>query len=143
MLWNANPNPKWVAPPGTSLHRWATELDLGPTAAYDWLWRNHRRFGFIRRYAWACSTFREAVSQRIGGGSAFTGHGMATRPLAGLPSNRIAWATLPCSTGSIMSARLRVAGEGSRQIRKPSKTSASAALTCAIVPDVSTPLSAR
>ena len=52
VLWNANPNPKWVAPPGTSLHRWATELDLGPTAAYDWLWRNHRRFGFIRRYAW-------------------------------------------------------------------------------------------
>ena len=47
-----NPNPKWVAPPGTSLHRWATELDLGPPAAYDWLWRNHRRFGFIRRYAW-------------------------------------------------------------------------------------------
>ena len=52
VLWNANPNPKWVAPPGTSLHRWATELDLGPTAAYDWLWQNHRRFGFIRRYAW-------------------------------------------------------------------------------------------
>ena len=52
VLWNANPNPRWVAPPGTSLHRWATELDLGPTAAYDWLWRNHRRFGFIRRYAW-------------------------------------------------------------------------------------------
>jgi LAS superfamily LD-carboxypeptidase LdcB len=47
-----NPNPKWVAPPGTSLHRYATELDLGPTAAYDWLWQNHRRFGFIRRYAW-------------------------------------------------------------------------------------------
>ena len=30
VLWNANPNPKWVAPPGTSLHRYATELDLGP-----------------------------------------------------------------------------------------------------------------
>ena len=52
VLWNANPNPKWVAPPGTSLHRYATELDLGPPAAYDWLWQNHRRFGFIRRYAW-------------------------------------------------------------------------------------------
>ncbi len=26
VLWNANPNPKWVAPPGTSLHRYATEL---------------------------------------------------------------------------------------------------------------------
>ena len=34
------------------MHRYATELDLGPSAAYDWLWQNHRRFGFIRRYAW-------------------------------------------------------------------------------------------
>ena len=52
ILWNANPNPKWVAPPGTSLHRYATELDLGPTGAYGWLAANHRRFGFILRYAW-------------------------------------------------------------------------------------------
>jgi D-alanyl-D-alanine carboxypeptidase len=29
-LFAANPNPKWVAPSGTSLHRYATELDLGP-----------------------------------------------------------------------------------------------------------------
>ncbi len=52
VLWNANPNPKWVAPPGTSLHRYATELDLGPSIAYPWLAANHRRFGFILRYAW-------------------------------------------------------------------------------------------
>jgi hypothetical protein len=51
-LWAANPNPKWVAPPGTSLHRYATELDLGPPAAYPWLAENHRRFGFILRYRW-------------------------------------------------------------------------------------------
>jgi Transglycosylase SLT domain/D-alanyl-D-alanine carboxypeptidase len=51
-LWNAKPNPKWVAPPGTSLHRYATELDLGPPAAYAWLAANHRRFGFILRYKW-------------------------------------------------------------------------------------------
>ena len=51
-LWAANPNPKWVAPPGTSLHRYATELDLGPPAAYVWLEANCRRFGFIKRYAW-------------------------------------------------------------------------------------------
>jgi Transglycosylase SLT domain/D-alanyl-D-alanine carboxypeptidase len=51
-LFAANPNPKWVAPPGTSLHRYATELDLGPPAAYPWLKANHRRFGFIHRYAW-------------------------------------------------------------------------------------------
>jgi hypothetical protein len=52
MLFAANPNPKWVAPPGTSLHRYATELDLGPPAAYAWLKTNARRFGFIHRYAW-------------------------------------------------------------------------------------------
>ena len=51
-LYAANPNPKWVAPPGTSLHRYATELDLGPPAAYAWLARNARRFGFIQRYRW-------------------------------------------------------------------------------------------
>ena len=51
-LFAANPNPKWVAPPGTSLHRYATELDLGPPAAYTWLAANARGFGFIHRYAW-------------------------------------------------------------------------------------------
>ena len=51
-LFAANPNPKWVAPPGTSLHRYATELDLGPPAAYGWLEANCRRFGFIKRYGW-------------------------------------------------------------------------------------------
>ncbi len=51
-LFAANPNPRWVAPPGTSLHRWATELDLGPPGAYGWLKANARRFGFIHRYAW-------------------------------------------------------------------------------------------
>jgi hypothetical protein len=51
-LFAAHPDPKWVAPPGTSLHRYATELDLAPPAAYPWLAANCRRFGFIRRYAW-------------------------------------------------------------------------------------------
>jgi hypothetical protein len=51
-LYAANPNPRWVAPPGTSLHRYATELDLGSPAAYGWLKGNARRFGFIHRYAW-------------------------------------------------------------------------------------------
>jgi Transglycosylase SLT domain/D-alanyl-D-alanine carboxypeptidase len=51
-LFAQNPNPKWVAPPGTSLHRYATELDLGPPAAYPWLQENHARFGFIWRYKW-------------------------------------------------------------------------------------------
>jgi soluble lytic murein transglycosylase-like protein len=51
-LFAANPNPKWVAPPGQSLHRYATELDLGPPAAYGWLAANAERFGFIQRYSW-------------------------------------------------------------------------------------------
>jgi hypothetical protein len=51
-LFAANPNPKWVAPPGTSLHRYGTELDLGPPGAYGWLLGHAGRFGFIHRYAW-------------------------------------------------------------------------------------------
>jgi len=51
-LFAAHPDPKWVAPPGESLHRYATELDLGPPAAYPWLAANASRFGFIRRYSW-------------------------------------------------------------------------------------------
>ena len=31
-LFAAHPDPKWVAPPGRSLHRLGTELDLGPPA---------------------------------------------------------------------------------------------------------------
>jgi hypothetical protein len=51
-LWAQNPDPRWVAPPGTSLHRCATELDLGPPAAYPWLAANAPRFGFLERYSW-------------------------------------------------------------------------------------------
>jgi hypothetical protein len=41
-----------VAPPGKSLHRCGTELDLGPPSAYGWLARNAERFHFVQRYAW-------------------------------------------------------------------------------------------
>lgn len=51
-LFTANPDPRWVAPPGTSLHRCATELDLGPSGAYGWLAANAPRFGFVKRYSW-------------------------------------------------------------------------------------------
>jgi hypothetical protein len=51
-LYAANPDPRMVAPPGTSLHRCATELDLGPPAAYGWLDANAPRFGFVKRYSW-------------------------------------------------------------------------------------------
>ena len=51
-LFARHPDPQWVAPPGHSLHRCATELDLGPSSAYAWLDRNAPRFGFLRRYPW-------------------------------------------------------------------------------------------
>ncbi len=52
VLFARHPDPKWVARPGTSLHRLGTELDLGPQAAYGWLLANAKRFHFVRRYAW-------------------------------------------------------------------------------------------
>jgi len=66
-LFAANPNPKWVAPPGRSLHRLGTELDLGPTAAYGWLSANARGFGFIQRYAW--EAWHYGYIQNAGSGS--------------------------------------------------------------------------
>src|SRR6201999_1089313 len=56
-LFAAHPDPKWVAPPGTSLHRCATELDLGPETAYGWLAANATRFGFLQRYPWGAWHF--------------------------------------------------------------------------------------
>ena len=52
VLFARHPDPKWVAPPGQSLHRLATELDVGPPAAYGWLAANARRFHFVQRYSW-------------------------------------------------------------------------------------------
>jgi len=51
-LFAAHPDPIWVAPPGHSLHRCATELDLGASSAYPWLAANAARFGFEKRYSW-------------------------------------------------------------------------------------------
>jgi soluble lytic murein transglycosylase-like protein len=51
-LFAAHPDPRWVARPGTSLHRLGTELDLGPRTAYGWLAANAGRFGFVQRYSY-------------------------------------------------------------------------------------------
>jgi D-alanyl-D-alanine carboxypeptidase-like protein len=51
-LFAQHPDPRWVAPPGQSLHRCATELDLGPSSAYPWLAAHAPRFGFLKRYSW-------------------------------------------------------------------------------------------
>jgi len=90
-LFAAHPDPTWVAPPGQSLHRCATELDLGPSTAYGWLAANAGRFGFEQRYSWEawhfglatgpapCSPAGEAVSA-AGAGTT------STLTSAGLPA---------------------------------------------------------
>lgn len=52
VLFARNPDPRMVAPPGKSLHRNGTELDIGPPAAYAWLAANATRFHFVQRYSW-------------------------------------------------------------------------------------------
>ena len=64
VLWARHPDPKWVARPGTSLHRYATELDLGPPSAYTWLASNAERFHFILRYTWEPWHFGYALNQQ-------------------------------------------------------------------------------
>lgn len=83
-LFAAHPDPTWVAPPGQSLHRCATELDLGPSSAYGWLAGNAGRFGFVQRYSWEawhygfeagpapCSPEGEAVGAGGGGAASLT-----------------------------------------------------------------------
>ncbi len=90
-LFAAHPDPRWVAPPGHSLHRCATELDLGPPSAYGWLAANARTFGFLKRYPWEpwhfgytrgpapCSAAGNAVGMPAAGGG-------EEEPIAGLPS---------------------------------------------------------
>jgi len=51
-LFAAHPDPRWVAPPGRSLHRLGTELDLGPSSAYGWLAAHAGAFHFVQRYSW-------------------------------------------------------------------------------------------
>jgi soluble lytic murein transglycosylase-like protein len=75
-LFAQHPDPKWVARPGESLHRYATELDLGPPAAYGWLARNARRFHFIQRYRWEAWHYGYGVNPR----SAPRGDGRSSVP---------------------------------------------------------------
>ncbi len=95
-LFAAHPDPRWVAPPGQSLHRCATELDLGPDAAYGWLAANATRFGFVRRYSWVLPTFA-AGSISVGNGSASPPLSKVTRRARqrGSSSTRVAsrWTT--------------------------------------------------
>ena len=84
-LFAAHPDPTWVAPPGHSLHRCATELDLGPESAYGWLAADAGKFGFLQRYSWEawhygftagpppCSEAGNSVGASGGGDGALAG----------------------------------------------------------------------
>jgi hypothetical protein len=91
-LFAAHPDPKWVAPPGESLHRYATELDLGPRDAYGWLAASATRFGFIQRYSWEPWHYgytRSPGSSSVGFG-ARGGDGSATRAVQSFVPARFA-----------------------------------------------------
>ena len=89
-LYAANPDPRMVARPGTSLHRCGTELDLGPASAYGWLAANAQRFGFLQRYSWEAWHYGyvrgpapcSAAGDRVAAGE--SGDGTAAE--SGLPS---------------------------------------------------------
>src|SRR4051812_13128342 len=92
-LFAAHPDPKWVAPPGQSLHRLGTELDLGPNGAYGWLARNAERFHFVQRYSWEPWHFGftlNAGSASVGFGGAGTADGDAARTLQSFVPARFA-----------------------------------------------------
>jgi hypothetical protein len=67
-LFAAHPDPTWVAPPGQSLHRCATELDIGPSSAYSWLAANASRFGFELRYQCELSSFPSITDSGLAAG---------------------------------------------------------------------------
>lgn len=53
VLFARHPDPKWVAPPGRSRHRYSTELDLVVSGGiHAWLTRNAGSFGFVQRMSW-------------------------------------------------------------------------------------------
>lgn len=91
VLWARHPDPKWVARPGQSLHRYGTELDLGPPTAYGWLDRNALRFHFVQRYAWEDWHFGYQLNAHstFASGSA-AGDGRAARAIPGFVPARYA-----------------------------------------------------
>lgn len=93
-LFAAHPDPTWVAPPGHSLHRCATELDLGPEAAYGWLASNASRFGFVQRYSWEAWHYGyvagpppcSAAGNAVGGLGSSEGEGDGAMAAGSLPT---------------------------------------------------------
>jgi hypothetical protein len=71
VLFARHPDPKWVAPPGKSLHRLGTEIDFGPASAYGWLLAHATKMHWIRRYPWEPWHFGYALNA----GSTSVGYG--------------------------------------------------------------------
>lgn len=86
ILFARHPDPKWVAPPGTSLHRNATELDLGPATAYGWLKANAGRFHFVQRYPWEDWHYGYVLNAGSSGASSAGDDGALVEHAAGHPS---------------------------------------------------------
>ena len=113
-LFAANPDPRWVAPPGTSLHRCATELDLGPSSAYGWLAAHAGQFGFVKRYSWEPWHFGyargpapcSAAGNSIGGDGSVAGDGLPAfvpaRFRAAIERSAARWNV----SGSVLAAQL-------------------------------------
>jgi hypothetical protein len=84
-LFARHPDPRWAAPPGQSLHRLGTELDLAPAGAYGWLAANAKRFHFTQRYAWEpwhYGFMLNAGTSSVGfGARANNGDGETARPI--------------------------------------------------------------
>jgi hypothetical protein len=89
-LWRRHPDPRWVAPPGTSLHRNGTELDLGPPAAYGWLAAHAERFHFVQRYSWEAWHYGYTLNPGSRPASAGGGHGERGSTMPGFVPARFA-----------------------------------------------------
>ena len=85
VLFARHPDPKWVAPPGQSLHRYGTELDLGPASAYGWLAANAPRFHFVKRYEWEDWHFGFELNARSSPGTSADGEQTSSAVRAFVP----------------------------------------------------------
>ncbi len=112
VLWARHPDPKWVAPPGTSLHRYGTELDLGPPTAYAWLKVHAGEFHFLQRYAWEAWHYgytlnaRSSGSVKVGSDGALADHANGHPGVPGFVPERYASAIASAAQHWNVSANL-------------------------------------
>jgi hypothetical protein len=126
-LFAQHPDPKWVAPPGESLHRLGTELDLGPSSAYGWLAANAPRFHFVQRYSWEPWHFGftlNAGTGSVGYGAHEAGDGEATGALQAFVPPRFAPAISRAArrwsvSGALLAAQLYVESHFNPFARSP------------------------